>query len=251
MGWGDEIMALGRLELYHAATGQKGAILNDIGLPRDNVLWHGHPAWEPKGTSGIKDGAGCRPYIKQWSQWNGQPRLVFNEAYRPRAGRIHLTNRERLVSAISGLYAVVSPTIKDNASVNKQWGVEKWEQVIAGFPIKVYQLGAEGTKPIKGARHFFTPTMRHAAAVIEGAALVLTNEGGMHHLAASFKRPAVVVFGAFAHPLVTGYPFHTNLAVETQEGYCGRYAPCDHCKEAMAQITPAMVQLEATKILEA
>lgn len=244
-------MGLGRLEIYHAATGKKGAILNDIGLPRDNVLWHGHPAWEPKGTSGIKDGAGCRPYIKQWSQWNGQPRLVFNETYRPHAGRIHLTDAERASVTIDGDFIVVNPTVKANASQNKQWGVERWERAIAGLPLPVYQLGTSEGEVIKGARFYRTETIRHAAAVIERARMVMTNEGGLHHIAASFKRPAVVVFGAFAHPLVTGYPFHTNLAVETQEGYCGRYAPCDHCKEAMAQITPAMVQLEATKILEA
>lgn len=244
-------MALGRLETFHAATGQMGSIRGADGKARDNILWHGHPAWQKDAPDGIVDGPRARPYIHRWEDWHGQPQIVYNMQHKARAGRIHPTKSERLVCAISGRYAVISPHVKDNASLNKQWGIEKWEQVIANFPIKVYQLGPEGTEVIRGARHYLTPTMRHAAAVIDGASIVLSNEGGTHHLAAAMKTPAVVVFGAFIPPSVTGYDGHENISVETEYGYCGRYAPCDHCNKAMASITVDMVKEKAMHLLGA
>ena len=251
MGWGDEVMSMGRLERFHECTGKRGAILNDIGRPRDCVLWHGHPSWDANATSGIKDGSGCRPYITRWETWQGKPRAVFNDVYRPRAGKIYLTQAERDSVTIDGPFIVVNPTVKANASPNKQWGLDRWREAIKGLPLPVYQLGVDAGEVIKGARFFRTESIRHAAAVIEKAALVMTNEGGLHHIAASFERPAVVVFGAYVNPLVTGYPFHTNLHVQTADGYCGRYAPCEHCNQAMAQITPDMVRMEAMRILGA
>lgn len=250
MGWGDEILALGRLERFHEATGMRGSIRGKTsGEARDNILWHNHPAWDKDARDGIIDGGGFRPYIERWTQWRNQPQIIFNHKYRPRAGRVHLTKQEYEQTRIDGLYAVISPHIKSTASANKQWPVEKWEEVIVKFPVPVYQVSPEPVDIIKGARHFKTPTMRHAAGVIEGAMLVMTNEGGAHHLAAAMGAPAVVVFGAFVPPLVTGYPQHHNLAVETQDGYCGRYAPCDHCKNAMAQITVDMVKERAMHLI--
>lgn len=256
MGWGDEVMALGRLETFHAATGKAGSIRDKNGQARENILWHNHPAWDKDAIDGIVDGGGARPYIDRWTDWKGNPQIVFNRQYRARAGRIHLTIEEQRGAADQWLkknggtrFAVISPHIKPTASVNKDWGVTNWEQAIVKFPLPVYQLGPKNEGIIKGAQWWQTETMRDAAAVIAQASVVLTNEGGTHHLAAAMRRPAVVVFGAFISPATTGYAFHENIAVETEEGYCGRYAPCEHCKNAMSQITPDMVKEKAMHIL--
>jgi hypothetical protein len=259
MGWGDEIMALGRLEAFHVATGERGSIRGHAsGEARENILWQNHPAWEKDAPDGVIDGGGFRPYIERWTQWRNQPQIIFNRKYRARAGKIHLTPEERAQTMDAWLkmnggmpFAIISPHIKDKASPNKQWGLEKWEKVIVNFPLPVYQLSPEGNEIIKGARWWKTRSMREAAAVVALSKLVLTNEGGLHHLAAAMNRPAVVVFGAFISPEVTGYSTHENLSVETEEGYCGRYAPCDHCKNAMAQITPDMVKEKAMRLLGA
>lgn len=251
MGWGDEILALGRAERYHEATGDPVSIRAKDGKARDNILWHGNPAWSKDAKESIIDGPGARPYLLGFTaDSRGDPVAHFNLKHRARAGRIHLTLAERDSVTIREPFAVISPHVKDNASRNKQWGVDRWQQVIEGFPIPVYQLGPP-TSIIAGAQHYHTPTMRDAAAVIDRAAVVLTNEGGTHHLAAAMQRPAVVIFGAFIPPSVTGYDFHANMAVETDEGYCGRWGECEHCKLAMAQITPAMVKERAMQILGA
>jgi len=250
MGFGDEIMALGRIEALYNATGKPHSIRNKAGETRTHELWRGSPAWGKNAPEHIIDCPGARPYIKDFvSQKTTGQRIIYNHDYRARAGQIWLTDLERAFCDIDHEFAVVSPLVKDNASPNKQWGIENWEKAIENFPIPVYQLGDHGTKIIKGARHFVTPTMRLAAAVVEKASVVMTNEGGLHHLAAAMDTPAVVVFGAFIPPYLTGYSQHVNLAVETPEGFCGSWTPCQHCKNAMVQIAPDMVKEKAVALL--
>lgn len=238
MGWGDEIMALGRVERHFLKTGRQVAIVGPAGDRRRNELWEGNPAWNPTAEDTIIDGPGARPYIERWEG----TRIILNTKHRPHAGRVFLTAEERKRCTLSGRFAVISPHIKGNASPNKSWGAKLWEQAIDGFPMPVYQLGNGGLDLIIGARFYHTPTMRDAAAVIERAAIVLTNEGGSHHLAASLQRPAVVVFGGFMHPRVTGYPQHANLIADAMHVGCGKYEPCEACRNSLDKITPAMVK---------
>lgn len=248
MGLGDEIMALGRAERLYEESGNPVSILTMTEAPRDHEAWHGNPAWVHKGGKRLIDGGGARPYIKGWRN----KQALFNLEYRARAGRVYLTDDERaLVAGMKPPYAIVSPELKAGASPNKDWGKANWEQVIKDFPCPVYQLCPDDkTKPIKGAIACKTPSFRTALAVIEKAALVMAAEGGTHHMAASMRVPAVVVFGSFVPPSVTGYDFHYNIAVETDEGYCGRWEPCAHCRTALASITPGKVREKAILLWE-
>lgn len=243
MGWGDEVMALGRAEAEFERTGRPVSIRGRTGDKRDNILWHGNPAWRYDAHDFITDGPGARPYITRWENGN---RAIFNLDHKARAGKIHLTPAEYFATVIPGPYAVISPLIKDNASPNKQWGVKRWEKAIEGFPLPVYQLGVDPTHRIIGAKFFHTDTMRHAAAVIEGAAIVLANEGGTHHLAGAMRVPAVVYFGSFIPPSVSGYDYHENIGVGP---YCGKWERCEHCANTMVSITPDVVKQKALHMI--
>lgn len=247
MGLGDELMALGRAERLYEQTGRPVSILTMTDAPREHDSWVGNPAWVFKGGQRLVDGGGARPYI---TAWHGR-RAIFNLEYRARAGRVYLTDEERAACTLDAPYAIVSPELKKGASPNKDWGRSNWEAVIKDFPCPVYQLLPDDkTKPIKGAIPYKTPSFRAALAVIEKAALVMAAEGGTHHMAASMRVPAVVVFGSFVPPSVTGYDFHYNIAVDTDEGYCGRWEPCEHCRAAMKSIKPEQVREKALLLWE-
>lgn len=240
---GDEIMALGRAEIEYRRTGRKVNIVDATGKTRTHELWKGNPAWSKDGAATITDAPGARPYIKRW---DGR-RAIYDLSYRPHAGKIHLTKQEIAFSAdLDFAFAVVSPLVKGNASSNKDWGEDRWEEVIRGFPIPVLQLGQPEESRLPSAVKYPTPTMRHAASVVSRAAIVLTNEGGLHHVAASMGRPAVVVHGGFTPPLVTGYKTHANLTGDTGHAGCGRWDACSECAKALDKITPRMV-IDAVK----
>lgn len=255
MGMGDEIMALGRAEALFEKTGKKVAICRVGGYARDHELWHGNPAWDMFSTQKLIECSASRPYIKVWT---GR-KIIYDMTFTPRAGKIYLTDKEKEFAANAIAkhigdakeFAVVAPVLKDTASPNKSWGAENWEAVIHDIPIPVFQLVPYPSAPvIKGAIAVHTPTFRQAAGVVSKAKFVMCNEGGTHHMAASMKTPAVVIFGAFIPPSITGYSFHRNISVETPEGYCGNFDPCKHCEKAMALITPDMVRLEVAELLK-
>lgn len=89
------------------------------------------------------------------------------------------------------------------------------------------------------------PSFEHALALISVARTAVLPEGGLHHAAAAFGLRAVVLFGGYISPNITGYSIHQNIF--TGEKACGNRNPCQHCTDAMNAITPAMVldQLEA------
>lgn len=248
-------MAAGRAERLWEQTGQTVAICRVDTLtdgapryPRSHDAWTHHPEIDAGGPQQIIDCATSRPYIKHW---RGR-QVIFNHDYRPRAGRVYLTQQEWDFNTIQGPYAIIAPQLKPEASPNKSWGIDRWEAVIKDFPIPVFQLlESDRVKAIEGAQGIATLTFRHALSIIAGAAVVMTNEGGSHHMAASMRVPAVVFFGSFTPPQVTGYAFHYNMAVETPEGYCGRWDTCPHCNAAKRVITPAMMREKALLMVDA
>ena len=61
----------------------------------------------------------------------------------------------------------------------------------------------------------------------------------MHHCAAAFGVPGIVIFGGFISPATTGYGCHVNLFTGGEA--CGMRIPCEHCADAMRKITPEQV----------
>jgi hypothetical protein len=57
----------------------------------------------------------------------------------------------------------------------------------------------------------------------------------MHHGAAALDVPAVVIFGAWIPPAVTGYAMHANLTGGATTA-CGSLRPCNHCRDALDAI---------------
>lgn len=245
MGLGDEIMALGRAERLHEKTGREVSILTMTGTPRRHETWIGNPSWVHKGGKKLVDGGGARPYIK----FNGR-QGVFNLEYKARAGRIYF-DEGYFDNNIDGPYALINPHLKEGASPNKSFGFDRWAEVIKDFPIPVYQLCTNfHDEVLPGAKRLYTPILFDALAFISGAAVVMCNEGGTHHMAASMRTPAVVYFGGFIPPSVTGYQFHYNIAIENEHGYCGKWDSCKECEKIKNQIDPAMVREKAILMME-
>lgn len=237
MGLGDELMCLGRLEAAFEETGFPHSVVCAVGIKRDHPAWHGNPAYDKKSAKSIVDGGGYRPYIRHW---NGN-QAIFNKDHRPRAGKIILSNDEKSsfseeLNMFPSGFVVIAPHLKDSASKNKSWGFEDFQSVVRSISIPCVQLlENENQERLEGAMHLICPTFKHAAGVIARSKVVVCNEGGTHHMAASMGVPAVVIFGSFIPPEVTGYPTHANLTTVGAH-YCGKWDNCADCQAAMKSI---------------
>lgn len=236
-------MAAGVAARMWRETGQTVAIVDQAGRPREHAMWEGNPAIDPNGPLRLVDCPGQRGYMLRWDG----ARSVFNMTYRnmDHPGNIYVPAWARgwaRYNVPTGCI-IIEPIVRRPSSMGKDWGFDRW-CAVADRLIRqpVVQLGEDGgRRMLPGATWIKTPTFWHAAAAIERAALVLTPEGGTHHMAGALHRPAVVVYGGFTHPQLTGYDWHRCLYVDVPGSPCGNFDPCSHCRDALETITPNMV----------
>lgn len=269
MGAGDDLMAMGRAQAHYERTGQRVVIVDVYGQARWHETWALHPAIVPPSEARAEhhrmvDGPFARPSIASWKHEGGKARAVYSDTWRARdhLGRMRLRPEELyrgLDVAARGPFVLVEPRVKGTASPNKDWGVERYQQVIGLLPgVRFVQVGPEMVPEagwgLRGAEYVQTPSFRDACGILAAAAGYLGPEGGLSHAAAALRRPGVVIFGTFVSPMTTGYPFHWNLtgldAISVGHAPCGRWAACDTCARALDSIRPEDVAEAVGEMLQ-
>lgn len=283
MGLGDKMMAIGDAWALHQAdpAGRRVAIgdgerfdkldldltwgLEHFLVPKDaldceEVLWvhsrpsqrpyHDHAAMRAKaGRYGVLHG-GTSKIVRRLGHY------IFNMEYRAKPAPIKLKPQEEDIVAEwreKGPFVVLEPYIKASAPPNKQWAVERYHSVAKRLSreVPVYQIGAPDRAGLAGLPQIQSDSYRHALAYLKASSLFIGPEGGLHHGAAAMDTKAVVIFGGFTPPSVTGYDTHVNLTGDAGGYYCGtRYAHCPHCQQAMNSITVDEVVAHSMKLLK-
>ena len=245
-------MALGEAEAVHRVTGARVLIVDQNGRPRQSPVWEHHPAIatgdkEPHRAT-LVNAPGARPYIRSWATADGAQMAVYSSTWRAadHLGRLALSPAELALGAELrakiGPFVVVEPSVKPEASPNKDWGADRFQAVVDRcLGVTFVQMGpslAELKAFLRGPRFVRTESFRAACGVLSHASAYLGPEGGLHHAAAAMRVPAAVIFGSFVHPETTGYPFHVNFYVNDQHAPCGRWARCQACFQALERIRP-------------
>lgn len=253
MGIGDNIMATGLARGAKArgrriAFGDGRRIFWDGNSP---PIFFGNPNIAPPGSEGARDlewinfRKGHRIYNSQVNnRWVWHP-----DKFKAKPGEIFLTPKEVAWAKQFGEgFVVIEPNVPNNKSCapNKQWPIERFHDLARELKrdgLNVVQFSYQTAKyRLQDAVMIQTPTFRHAVAVLKNASLAVLPEGGLHHAAAAVGVRAVVIFGGFIPPAVTGYDSHVNLTGGVEA--CGSITRCDHCVKALEAITVGEV-LEA------
>lgn len=249
MGLGDWLMAAGEARRVHHATGKRVAITDSRGRPQWSDLWQGVPyiVRQPEpDCMRVISASGQRPYIRgkfptRW-QW---------QAYQPQPAEIAFTPAELELALPYHGAVMIEPNVKAIGHSNKAWPRVYWHELVRQLEgVRTVQCLAPGATPLDGiAQHALTPSFRQALAVLSVCRALVTTEGGLMHGAAAVGVPAVVIFGAFISPRVTGYAMHRNLYTGQTELGCGRRTNCPCCTDAMQRITPSIVLDNLKEIL--
>jgi ADP-heptose:LPS heptosyltransferase len=243
MGLGDNLMATG-MARGAAARGKRIA----FGRGRQ-ILWDHHSETVFRGNPNIaapgsETAADLEwvPFYKGHRIYNRREgeRWIWNHGFRPIPGEVFFTDEERAFAEQQGEnFVLIEPGVPRQKSVapNKQWPVARYQAAATALQqagIEVRQFEYPSSAALPGVRSIRTKSFRRALAVLARAALYLGPEGGLHHGAAAVRIPAVVLFGGFIPPAVTGYATHINLTGGADA--CGSLNPCRHCAAAMAAI---------------
>lgn len=237
-------MASGHAKRMHERNGVPVLILDVKGRPRWHPIWENNPRIA-RTASGrfqlLRNGPGARDYIaaKSPTRWTWK-------ASRLTPGEIYLSEAERSFAREHAGHVIVEPNVKGTNEGNKDWGFERWQEFARRTP-NLLQLGPPGARRLDGVPFIETADFRLAAAVLAVSKAYVGAEGAMHHAAAAMSVPAVVLFGGFISPDVTGYAAHRNLF--TGGRACGSRVACEHCRRAMDLITVEMVASNLKEIL--
>ena len=201
----------------------------------------------------LRNYRGCRPYL---DYTHSQPnyRQSFT-AYHARSGDLFLSSVERAYAAsvLRGLRDGNTPLISVEPNVdfgpNKDWGFERWQQVVDHLQGRAQFVQPSFGKPVLSGVVGVPSTFRGFCAVLACCDLHMGPEGGLHHAAAALARPAVVLFGGRLHPEITGYSFHENVYVDGPESPCGMIAPCSHCRSCLDAIQVSDVVARVVHLL--
>lgn len=257
MGVGDNLMASGMargasVRGKRIAFGDGRKIIWD---QNSRPIFQRNPNIAPPGTD--------RSSRNEWIEFyrghriyntKGAGRWIWNYDFRPIPGEMFFSRDEKLWAEKQVLgFVVIEPNVPTwkTVATNKQWPVDRYDQValqlrIAGHDVVQFAYG-QGWR-IAAARQVKTDSFRLGLAVLARAALYIGPEGGLHHGAAAVGVPAVVLFGGFIPPQVTGYAMHTNLTGGAEA--CGSLSACPHCRAAMARISVEEVLAAAQSHLE-
>lgn len=176
-------------------------------------------------------------------------RWIWNYKFKAIPGELYFDARElQFAAQFPQGMVIIEPNVPrwKTCSVNKQWDRVNYFRVSkrlrrAGYDVRQFYYG--GSWQVEGVGQIKTQNFRQAAAILQRARLYIGPEGGMHHAAAAVGIPAVVIFGGFIPPAVTGYGFHTNLTGGATA--CGSLVKCDHCLKAMEAISVQEVEQAA------
>lgn len=166
---------------------------------------------------------------------------IWNHDFKAIPGEMFFSEAEKeWASRVGNGFIVIEPNVPPNKSwsQNKVWPVSRYQAVAAELrnSFEVVQFRHNKSKYLlSGVRVIQTPTFRLALSVLSNAALYIGPEGGMHHGATAVGISAVVLFGGFIPPSVTGYDHHTNLT-GGEHWFCGSLDLCPHCLAAMRRI---------------
>jgi hypothetical protein len=241
MGIGDEIMATG-LARGAAARGRQIAFGDGRRLrwgPWCKEAFHNNPNIATQ----VHDRVEWVAWYKG-SRWYNKPdgaarRWIWNYEFTPIPGEFYFTDHEKSFAIRRPGAVLIEPNVPWQKSVapNKDWGLEKYQRLadkLTANGWRVYQT-SYGTARLIGASVINVTKFREAAAALSGFDLAIVPEGGLHHAAAAVGTPAIVIFGGFIPPQLTGYATHVNLTGGAIA--CGKWDPCDHCRRALDAIS--------------
>jgi len=246
----------------------------------DDMMWRAEAYHEYKRT-----GKKQRPYRKQKGiaqgfakpVWHNTPWLDFNYGepfethpnnnkrwyhnktpYKPKTAPIQFKDSEEMWFKLNYKklqpYILINPDAKDSIFAdNKKYF--RWQAVIDGLqdytliralPSPTFVKNAKGQTDYPGLKNVRCLSIRETMIMIKYAHLVVTTEGGVHHIAGNLDVPCVVLYGSHQSPQRTGYEGQINITRKTPCNPDGlgcevQKGPCKHCEQAMNSIEPKEV----------
>ena len=127
-------------------------------------------------------------------------------------------------------------------AVNREWGENKWQKFIRITSADYILLKTSNTKTEQfEGLHSIVCDFRTTFSIMKKCDFFIGNEGGLAHLWAITRKKAIVIFGHWIPPHVTGYSFHLNLSTNLKD-HCGSLKKCEKCLSFFNDLDPEYIK---------
>ena len=255
MGYGDDLMVTGEVKSLQQKYPNSKFIVGDGKQSFWSEIYENNKAIidsnqidDYKDIVWINNYPNHRPY-RVYDKKTHTIKYTWNNTFKAKKGEIFFTNQEldfstniydEIRKKISNKKIIhIEPNLKlKKGFMNRDWGFDKWQQVVNGLKddFVFFQSSFGKDKILQNVINLHNVNFRKSCALLSNADLFIGIEGGMHHAAAALNKKAVVIFGGFIDPLVTGYGFHNNIYVDIDGSPCGSRVICQHCKDCIKEI---------------
>jgi len=253
MGIGDDMMW--RAEAYHQfkKTGKKQRPFNLDRQAKSVARGFAKPVWHNTPWLDFNYGEPFETHTNNNKRWYHN-----NTPYKPKTAPIEFKDSEEMWFMLNYKklqpYILINPDAKQSVYANNK-KYFRWQEVIDGLqdykliralPSPKFIAKAKGQTDYLGLQNVRCLTIREAMILIKYAQLVVTTEGGVHHIAGNLNTPCVVLYGSHQSPQRTGYEGQINITRKTHCNPDGlgchmSKGPCTYCEQAMDSIEPKEV----------
>ena len=273
MGLGDDIMVTAFAKLEKQKFPDRQIVIGDFKkrLVKHSIVYENNPNItnptqidESKPLHYIDYHRFNRPYID--TIYSNQHKMVWNYNFRPTPGELYFSQSENkkgmqiLENAKShwktnnknsckGIIFLESSSSKKKDKqfalkhTNKDWSFENWSKLaekLSSNYLVIQSIHSE-SKRIQNI-YYCDYDFRIACSVMNNSDIYVGPEGGFSHAAAALRKKAVIYFGGWIDPKVTGYDFHQNVYVNIDGSPCGSMSYlCKHCEVCRKKISVDLV----------
>ena len=244
-----------RAEAYHQfkKTGKKQRPFNLDRQAKSVARGFAKPVWHNTPWLDFNYGEPFETHTNNNKRWYHN-----NTPYKPKTAPIEFKDSEEMWFMLNYKklqpYILINPDAKQSVFANNK-KYFRWQEVIDGLqdykliralPSPKFIAKAKGQTDYLGLQNVRCLTIREAMILIKYAQLVVTTEGGVHHIAGNLDVPCVVLYGSHQSPQRTGYEGQINITRKTHCNPDGlgchmSKGPCTYCEQAMDSIEPKEV----------
>jgi ADP-heptose:LPS heptosyltransferase len=183
---------------------------------------------------------GDPPFLEQMLSYVGSGRAGTPQIY------LTEDEVEHARAEYPGRFIAICPTGKNVFSANRrEWGLDRFQELrdlLRGH--RFVQIGLAEDPLLSVVADARGMSVRESSAIIRNASFFLGLEGGFMHVARAVGTRAVIIYGGYILPEVSGYRENVNISSEVDCSPCYNShvsrTPCDSMK-CMEPITPRMV----------
>ena len=219
---------------------------------RDRLPYGKFPSTHKEDVYRYKKLLDYEPEVYRWLMDEHYTNKDGSKGFRAFPGAIFFTEDEQdRIKKLTNAYHEHVLIMPQSPCLEKNWGLDKWANLIKGLDENYKFLHAGKSPILQGVEFYRTQSFRDFLMLVSAVKAVLTTAGGAHHSAAALGTPAMVLFGGNCGRDHMAYDDHLNISIDLKETpcCCRSGSNCAYCIQCWENLHPSVVSEAFSRLI--